>query len=178
MRPAAGQTDSPRSPLAAPGARASAAARPISARPEGRAGRRAYANHLAGKAPLPTTPRESRPRAGVTPWTASHSRGRRGYADIDPKGAGEREEGAWLDELSLQTAGQVAGALRGQVPLRPQLPTARDGRRRESSSQSCLPQLKRLAGLPIVHHPWHTIHVSSKPGTNLSSASLAVQSSV
>lgn len=101
--------------------------------------------------------------------TASHSRERRGYADIDPKGAGEREEGAWLDELSLQTASQVPGALRGQVALRPQFPTPRDGRRRESSSQSCPPQLRRLAGLPIVHPSWPTIHLSSKPGTNLPS---------
>lgn len=50
VRPASGQTDSPRSPLAAPGARASAAAHPISGRRGGRAGRRDYANRLAGVA--------------------------------------------------------------------------------------------------------------------------------
>lgn len=60
VRPAAEQTDSPRSPLAAPGARASAAARPISALPEGRAGRRDYATRFAGAA---TPPR----RLGVPP---------------------------------------------------------------------------------------------------------------
>lgn len=47
VRPAAQSTDSRRPPLTASGAVASAAARPISARPEGRAGRREYANSTA-----------------------------------------------------------------------------------------------------------------------------------
>lgn len=51
----------------------------------------------------------------MTPRTASQSRQRRGYADIDPKWVGEREEGAWLHGLRLQTASQVAGALGGLV---------------------------------------------------------------
>lgn len=95
--------------------------------------------------------------------------GRRGYADIDPKGAGGRKEGAWLGEVSLQTAGQVAPArmLCRLRPLRRPLPTPGDGRRRESPSQSCFPQLKHLARLPTFHPLCRACHRSPKPGASL-----------
>lgn len=59
---------------------------------------------------------------------------RRDYADIDEKRVGERKEGAWLGELSLQTASQVAGLLmrRAWGPLCLPLPNLGDGRNPES----------------------------------------------
>lgn len=42
--------------------------------------------------------------------TANHTIEKRGYADINSKRVGGREEGAWLEELSLQTVGQVTRA--------------------------------------------------------------------
>lgn len=71
-------------------------------------------------------------------------RERRDYADIDAKRVGERKEGAWLGELSLQTASQVAGSLpslRALGPLHLPLPTP--GGLAETGShlfKNCLPQ--------------------------------------
>ena len=61
-------------------------------------------------------------------------RERRDYADIDAKRVGERKEGVWLGEKSLQTASQVAWSLmlRALGPLRLPLPTPGGGRNRES----------------------------------------------
>lgn len=70
-------------------------------------------------------------------------RERRDYADIDAKRVGERKEGAWLGELSLQTASQVAGLLllRALGPLHLPLPTPpRTGGTGSHPSKNCLPQ--------------------------------------
>lgn len=97
-------------------------------------------------------------------------RERRDYADIDAKRVGERKEGAWLGELSLQTASQVAGSLllRALGPLHLPLPTPR-GLAEPGVTLQKTAFLSSHAGLLTVHPPCHTFHHSPKPGASLPS---------
>ena len=84
---------------------------------------------------------------------------RRDYADIDAKRVGERKEGAWLGELSLQTASQVAQSLmlRARGPLRLPLPDPGDGRNPESPFK----KLPSSAACRASHRPPSVPYLSS-----------------